>query len=163
MQGTYLRFDSAGDAYVGRTVCGLDVNSDRFAVLPPRFKHEFVNAEVREAVQACFPQLHDAEMGLYLLASLVHHAPWLRKTLPETHSIFNSVFFSQEMDLRFKDNVVLDFAWETDELAAQGIPPHVRQLAMQKEMIESLQTLLREQRALPEMLRTHVNDAANSW
>jgi hypothetical protein len=31
----YLQYEKAGDQYLGQVVCGLDVNSVKFAVLPP--------------------------------------------------------------------------------------------------------------------------------
>ncbi len=37
MKERYLQFEKAGDQYLGRVVCGLDVNSVKFAVSPPFF------------------------------------------------------------------------------------------------------------------------------
>jgi hypothetical protein len=37
VQDTYLRYEAAGDMYVGRTVSGLPFNSVHFATLPPFF------------------------------------------------------------------------------------------------------------------------------
>ena len=34
IQDTYLRYEAAGDQYVGRVVCGLPLSSPKFAVLP---------------------------------------------------------------------------------------------------------------------------------
>ena len=33
----YLKYEKAGDQFVGRTVCGLDINTEDFSVLPPHF------------------------------------------------------------------------------------------------------------------------------
>ncbi len=37
VQDTYLRYESAGDMYVGRTVSGLPSDDVNFAILPPHF------------------------------------------------------------------------------------------------------------------------------
>jgi hypothetical protein len=34
----YLQYEKVGNQYHGRVVCGLDVNSVKFAVLPPFFE-----------------------------------------------------------------------------------------------------------------------------
>jgi hypothetical protein len=36
----YLQYEKAGNQYLGRVVCGLDVNSVKFAVLPPFFEFD---------------------------------------------------------------------------------------------------------------------------
>ncbi len=36
----YLQYEKAGNQYLGREVCGLDVNSVKFAVSPPYFKFD---------------------------------------------------------------------------------------------------------------------------
>ena len=38
VQGTYLRYEAAGDMYVGRTVSGLPIDKPEFAILPPNFE-----------------------------------------------------------------------------------------------------------------------------
>jgi hypothetical protein len=35
VQDRYLRYESAGDQFVGRVVCGLPLDSCEFAILPP--------------------------------------------------------------------------------------------------------------------------------
>jgi hypothetical protein len=53
VQNRYLRYEAAGDQYVGRTVCGLPVDDAQFAALPPLFEnHSDVD---RGAVCICFP------------------------------------------------------------------------------------------------------------
>ena len=37
VQNTYMRYEAAGDMYVGHTVTGLPINSSKFAILPPHF------------------------------------------------------------------------------------------------------------------------------
>jgi hypothetical protein len=40
VKDTYIRYESAMDEYVGRMVCGLNINSFKFSVSPPFFDSE---------------------------------------------------------------------------------------------------------------------------
>ena len=40
IQDTYLRYESAGDQYVGRAVSGLPIHSAKFGVLPPEIEFD---------------------------------------------------------------------------------------------------------------------------
>ena len=40
IQDTYLRFEAAGDQYVGRVVSGLPLSSCEFGAMPPEFESE---------------------------------------------------------------------------------------------------------------------------
>jgi len=43
VDGTYMRWEAAGDQFVGRTVSGLNINSPDFGILPPFFENEELN------------------------------------------------------------------------------------------------------------------------
>ena len=64
IQDTYLRFESAGDQYVGRVVSGLPLSSSKFAAMPP----EYLNAEDGEIAFDLFPNLpqHMNRVARYL-------------------------------------------------------------------------------------------------
>lgn len=51
----YLRYESAGDQFVGRTVCGLPPLKSAFGLLPPFFTT--LNETFDTAMAACFPNL----------------------------------------------------------------------------------------------------------
>jgi hypothetical protein len=55
VQNTYLRYESAGDMYVGRTVSGLPLDSYKFAILPPHFPGAM--NDVKTALSVIFPGL----------------------------------------------------------------------------------------------------------
>ena len=59
---TYLRYDSAGDHFVGRTVCGLPLDRAEFAILPPfiNISREADEAFVAAAIHSCFPHFPSA-------------------------------------------------------------------------------------------------------
>jgi hypothetical protein len=101
VQDTYLRYDGAGDQYVGRCVAGLPIMSQEFALLPPHFVHStnFTSATIKAAVTTCFgPHLPENMVCIAAacLASVVHHhkTGWLRNTLPPTHPLFNTPLFT---------------------------------------------------------------------
>ncbi len=80
----YLRYESAGDQYVGRTVAGLPIHSASFATLPPRFRAE--SEAVTRAVAECFsPHLvameHLQPVLRMCLASVVFHAGFIEETM----------------------------------------------------------------------------------
>ena len=53
----YLRYEAAGDQYVGRTVAGLPLMDQDFATLPPFFKER--NEILAALINECFPQIQD--------------------------------------------------------------------------------------------------------
>lgn len=81
VQDRYIHYQDGADQYLGRIVCGLNLNdSDEFCVLPPRFASEAaVGLDIWEYIlpgyqhypasfQACLP---------VLLASILYHWSWL--------------------------------------------------------------------------------------
>ena len=62
----YWQFAEAGDAYLGRCLCGLDPNHSTFSVLPP---HWTVDNPVEDA---------DIGEGLHLMCGVIIEKPVLR-------------------------------------------------------------------------------------
>ena len=86
IQDTYLRFESAGDQYVGRVVSDLPISSSKFAAMPP----EYLNAEDGEIAFDLFPNLpqHLNRVARYMSSSLLFAIPKLRIIMPLTHPFF---------------------------------------------------------------------------
>lgn len=89
----YVALAIEGDCNVSRILCGLPAQSEDLSLLPPRFApNQNINwsemvcdiDSYPTAFQSCIP---------YLIASVVYHAEWLKKTLPRTHSLFQSRFW----------------------------------------------------------------------
>jgi hypothetical protein len=125
VQDTYLRYDAAGDQYVGRTVCGLPVCQASFATLPPFFEHP--DAHITTAIAQMFPafpaDLH--RVAEFCLASLVYHNQWLRSNLPVDHPLFlTPIFRSPIMMTALSSKVVCRIALPSDPIGPTGIPPH---------------------------------------
>ncbi|CAN0032252.1 unnamed protein product, partial [Phaeothamnion confervicola] len=127
VQDRYIRYEAAGDQYVGRTVCGLPLSTHDFCVLPPHFAKTDsdgvpipgVTELVAEAVMACFGEDLLPRLRLvaeFLLASVVFHRVYLRHALQTNHPAFGNVLFQQPGMLdRLEEHV----------LRATGVPPHV--------------------------------------
>ena len=80
IQDTYLRYEAAGDQYVGRVVCGLPLSSPKFAVLPCQ-----VDCSVEESkkmVATFFPCITGNLlcMGRFFSASILYHYNFLTNT-----------------------------------------------------------------------------------
>ena len=41
VQDTYMRYESAGDMFVGQTACGLPPTTREFCILPPHYIDNF--------------------------------------------------------------------------------------------------------------------------
>jgi len=102
----YIALAIAGDQNVSRLLCGLPFNSADYATLPPRFKKdvdedwgELVNdwSEYPKSFQRVIP---------YLLASVVHHAQWLKATFPTDHPLFRTRFWSHGAHVRLAEQVL---------------------------------------------------------
>ena len=125
VQDTYIRYEAAGDQYVGRTVCGLPSDSPDFAMLPPHFPAS--NAFLVQAVRTCFP---GAPVALnrtleMCLASLVYHHDFLQRTLPPSHKLFSTALFTDTAMLGRLQNLVVCQLPDRTTMRATGIPPHI--------------------------------------
>ena len=93
VQGSYLRYEAAGDMYVGRTVSDLPIDKPEFAVLPPNFEGADAQA-IKEALRLVFPTLLKSlnRIGEFAMASLVYHREFLLENLPKSHPLLETVF-----------------------------------------------------------------------
>lgn len=121
----YLQDEAAGDQYCGRTVAGLNIMSAEFAALPPHFPP---NSIATETFDSLFPAFSGDEQfrGVLslLLASAVHHVPFLRQSFPRRHKIFSSALFSEKRLLKDLTQEV-HFGISSPHLRATGLPPHI--------------------------------------
>ena len=69
-----MRFEAAGDQFVGRTVAGLPLGEAGFAILPPHFVQ--TDDDVKAYLRKVFPSLPTnlSYIGEFALASLVFHS-----------------------------------------------------------------------------------------
>ena len=83
----FLKYEDAGDYFVGRAVCGLPLDSPLFAILPPHFP--VIDEQIMNAAQQGFPQIwemHNMREVLYrCIASLAFHEEWIKGNISPTH------------------------------------------------------------------------------
>lgn len=158
VQNTYLRYEAAGDQYVGRVVSGLPLDSFEFSILPPHFSHSSSDI-VKKAIQVVYP---DMPLSLYgigemALASLVYHLPFLRSTLPNGHRLFNCSLFL-DIDLLKSLSMNVKCGYRSKTIVASGIPPHVNILSQMKDLKEQAISTLEK---IEENRHTVVKDIIN--
>ncbi len=142
IQDRYLRYEAAGDQFLGRVVAGLPLNKSDFAVLPPHFK-ERNDPLVDTTVAIMFPNLkneqHLLDVLKMCLACLVFHAPQLKKILPIRHPLYSTYLFRESNVLNILSmNISID---GNDWLQPTGIPPHIELYRQQEVILETLNKL----------------------
>ena len=143
----YLQYQAAGDQFVGRTVCGLNLNDESFAVLPPRFKPGY-DAVVNQILHDSFTNFDgiSAELKKVLTmttASVVYHMnTLLEKYLTRPgHPLLSLPLFSKDYGVRLSDIVELHTWTPGDAVKATGIPPHICLLLHSKRVDDTLRAL----------------------
>lgn len=134
----YLQFAEAGDAYLGRVLCGLDPNDSTFSVLPPHWTMEspIDDEDISQALRSMYgtiiaKQPNRIALLVRLLASVTYASDWLLDIGARYPGHpFSTLPILQQPELlrKLKGKVTLD---PTPSLSqATGIPPHVKQLNM---------------------------------
>ena len=76
VQNTYLRYEAAGDQYVGRTVAGLPLESPLFSILAPHFQEK--DDIVEKALHLMFPRFQASYCSwqniVWLPWSIIHNS-----------------------------------------------------------------------------------------
>ena len=139
VDGTYKKFQAAGDQHVGRTVSGLPTETADFAELPPFFPQN--DPEVRSAVSSVFFNIPDSLnfVAEYCLASIVKHSEYIMKEVGEKHRVFSSPLFT---DPHLLESLKKKLGLERDaKITATGVPPHVTLLKKFEHVTEQLVAL----------------------
>ena len=152
VEDRYIRYERAGDQFVGRTVCGLDIMSSNFAILPPHFcidnLHPTKRRTIMESLRVCFPSLHHRTNLLealeMMLASVVYHTDFLQANLNDQHPLFLTPLFTNKIrGLRCIDALreLLHFGNKCSTMTATGLPPHVNTWTMIEDLREDVQKI----------------------
>jgi hypothetical protein len=139
----YIKFEGAGDQFVGRTVRGVSLDSPNFSMLPPYF---YINDVSTEVISACFPALSNiVNMKAVLrfsLASIVYHRDFVKSCLPANHALFSTTLFrNTELLPQLSSKVKLGI--RSNEITSTGIPPYsslLRQVSELDDLLKSLPT-----------------------
>jgi len=137
----YLQYEKAGDQYLGRVVCGLDVNNVSFAVSPPFFDAESKTLEKIHtllkdyAVRGDLVTPHMRRVFYFCFASLSYHRDFVAANLHQRSKLQASPFFNATPNYA-KDAAVVKYPWTSTETTPTftGLPPHVVILATCEEL-----------------------------
>lgn len=152
----YLKYEGAGDQYVGRCASGLDQLSKEFAISPAYFDHSHIEDEmerlatkrkVTEWIEARLTNKANIspETGHLILmafASLCYHRKYLETNLAQESCLRASAFFKDVPDDIMKCAQVR-CPWKRTEYTpkATGVPPHVLVMAEFEELKEKFDSL----------------------
>ena len=129
----YLFAGKEGDQLVGRSVAGLPINSEGFAILPPHFPPEVLNSLSIDDWTLILPDYNDYPNCFkstlpFLLASIVHHDRYLRATLSPDGNLFRGSLYSLGYLNRLRGTTLTGYGeCRTANLIATGVPSHVLQ------------------------------------
>jgi hypothetical protein len=147
VQDRYLRYEAAGDQYLGRVVSGLPYDSEQFAALPPHFwdiDDKVLDQAIRETYPDLYEHVEHRQILRFFIGSLVQHHTYLKKTLPENHPIFSCALFrNPELLCPLQGTVRSGF--HSPAITATGLPPHVL-------IMRSLSKIEESVRMLPDVL-----------
>ena len=117
IQDTYLKYEAAGDQYVGRVVCGLPLCSAKFAVLPPQLLDCSIE-ECEKMVKCIFPgimsHLHCA--CKFFAASLLFHYKRLKNIISPQHPLLIASFFTSTSLHGLFSKISVSYAWEEESM-----------------------------------------------
>ena len=157
---TYLRYEAAGDQFVGRTVTGLPCDRAEFALLPPFFdifESPADHAAVDEAIHACFPIISVSMQRVIrlVMASVVYHREFLRSVLPPSHPLLRTAIFrNPDMMSRLARLVVCRLPKPDDFMKVTGIPAHVSILRDMRQLGSAVESIVPAVRtAVPEIVQ----------
>lgn len=143
VQDRYLRYERAGDQFVGRTVCGLPLCSTQFATLPPHFTA--LNDTVKDAITTLFPYLSTIPSMMPVLclalASLVWHSDWIRANVHRSHPV-RSTYLLRTPALLQSLKCLVTCGIKSPVMTATGIPPVTDILVAFGEVVEKVGLLI---------------------
>ena len=133
---TYIRYEAAGDCYVGRTVCGLPLNSADFATIGPHFAND---SDGEQALARIFPDAPNSlkKIAIQAIASLIYHHGFPAEHVHETHPIRSSMLF-RDASLIEEFKPLVRISSPSGDRVATGIPPHVILLCQTRSLLEEI-------------------------
>ena len=139
VQGRYLHYNYAADAFCGRILAGLDHNSTSFSTLPPHPAHDIPTGLTRNAFPSTenIPTLEPVRQ--FMLSSLLHASDKMAEFLPQCQTVFQSYVFRNLSSLQESIPVITGIS--SPVLRATGLPPHVITWLYQNETRDSITAL----------------------
>lgn len=143
----YFKFGSSGDEYLGRILAGLNPNNASFACLPPYFTGSITNPHIERAMKGMFGDIlenHPSTRSILslCLASIVYHSEFLKEIIRNNRGHpLETIFIFQDESL-LQELKMLVSTQESEMMKPTGIPPHVNQMVVIKEMHNSLHSVI---------------------
>lgn len=130
-----------------------------FRISPPHFPPGLDS--VREALDLVFPSRPDKLSGVCeaLLATLVFHHEWIRKTVPKNSPVLGSVLF---LEPRLIEGLypLLICSWEDSEhMHATGVPPHCQIMRVTEASRKVVNEMALELQSVVPMVKEAVKEA----
>lgn len=152
VQDRYLKYENAGDHFLGRVVSGLPLNKPEFSVVPPHFENT-KDMRMLVVLEQTFPiyMHHPSIFGILLLclASLVYHREHLKNILPKNHALHSTYIFRDDEEFEYlRLQISIN---ESEDMRASGVPPYIHLYKQQKETKDSVD-------ALPNIIITKMSD-----
>ncbi len=137
----YLQFKKVGDQCLGRVVCGLNVNSVKFAVSPPFF--DFDGTKLDDGTSLIvYSLLRDymvrgqsvsasvSHIFYFCFASICFHSDFLTRVLHKKNKLQASHFF-QHILSNIQAAATVKYPWTKTEAipTLTGLPPHITIMA----------------------------------
>jgi len=154
--GRYIKYENAGDQFVGRCVSGLPRLTMDFAASPAYFDFSSMNRTEREQserqingwIKDRMPEeakSNDKILSLFKMcvASIGYHRQFLEENLHSQSSIRSSIFMLETIPLL--DHVTVKYPWNStvDTPDFTGIPPDILILAKFESMTLQLEEMQR--------------------
>ena len=142
VQDSYIRYEAAGDMYVGRTLSGLPQDKAEFAAVGPYFEPCNV---VDDTVRHVFPNLPGRlhKVGEHALASLVYHSDFVLETVNRNHPVrLCYVYRNRELLDLLKPLAKVALPGDPSGRYATGVPPHISLLNEMKNIESEIKRVL---------------------
>lgn len=166
MAQRYFSPDEGMDRSVGRSLTGVDVDSEDYTALPPRFTPGFVIPE--NQLLAMVPGLNNypacfQKAILLLIASVVYHSDWLKDNLPKNHPYFTSFMYRQNMAQALKPHIITGNLFKNnDSMEVTGVPENIRLGLNIKHLKASMDNKFEHMQEKLEGLRSELNDTLSN-
>ena len=166
----YLKYERAGDQYVGRCACCLNQNNKEFAITPPYFDFTSIdniidqNERKRKVEKWLKDRLINVEriegnvmnLAMQCFASICYHHTFLDKNLHPNNPFRNAAIFKDiPKDVRDCSRTAYPWSSTADTPQITGVPPHIlimSELEEVKRMLSDLKVTMRTD------LRSELND-----
>jgi hypothetical protein len=128
----YYHHMQAGDAFVGRCICGISMINGDFAVSPAFFDETMDEEWIKSMVSEVFPFFESVEgMQRILrmsLASLIYHRDKVMAF--DANHVARGISIYRDLSKLDPavEKVKIIRAWDTREYFISGVPPHIKQL-----------------------------------